>query len=82
MNGVRLSVPGSPRAWQWQIDEEAEKHCIAVLLDDAIDGSIYESGWPEVRFVVINCTVHFTNIGCHVTRLASCRAGSTTYVRD
>lgn len=40
-------VGGSPSAWQWRVDEASEQHCIQVVLEDALAGSIYESGAPE-----------------------------------
>ncbi|KIO34101.1 hypothetical protein M407DRAFT_150735 [Tulasnella calospora MUT 4182] len=42
-------VGGSPSAWQWRVDEASEQHCIQVVLEDALAGSIYESGAPENR---------------------------------
>lgn len=44
-------VGGSPSAWQWRVDEASEQHCIQVVLEDALAGSIYESGAPEVRVI-------------------------------
>lgn len=51
MSAVRLSLPGSPRAWQWQVDEEAERNCITTLIWDAVYGSIYESGLTIVSYL-------------------------------
>ncbi|KAG9050419.1 hypothetical protein FS837_005492 [Tulasnella sp. UAMH 9824] len=42
-------VGGSPSAWQWRVDEASEEHCIQVVLEDALAGSIYESGASEHR---------------------------------
>ncbi|KAG8933922.1 hypothetical protein FRC02_010953 [Tulasnella sp. 418] len=41
------TIPGSPSAWNWKVDEAAERQCCIVLLQDALEGSIYESGAPE-----------------------------------
>lgn len=52
MNQGRPQLPGSPSVWQWRVDEAGEHRCFVVLLEDALNGSIYESGAPEVSLFV------------------------------
>ena len=48
MNQGRPCLPGSPRVWQWRVDDAAERRCFTVLIEDALSGSIYDSGALEV----------------------------------